>query len=121
MPDSWERFERAAGVVAKTALQHRVAKKTAAKKTKRLKLERVLIRPSIGQALAFNALQQCCGVHGVNDSRAKDSGLIWGGPAHLAALGLSCRHTVTTRIVSLSDVGPMERGHEQAKEDNRAA
>ena len=41
MPDSWERFERAAGVVAKTPLQHRVAKKTAAKKTKRLKLERV--------------------------------------------------------------------------------
>jgi hypothetical protein len=32
-PDAWERFERAAGVVAKSPPQHRVAKK-AAKKTK---------------------------------------------------------------------------------------
>jgi hypothetical protein len=34
-PDAWQRFERAAGVVAKTPPQHRVAKKKkAAKKTK---------------------------------------------------------------------------------------
>jgi hypothetical protein len=37
-PDAWERFERAAGVVAKTPPQHRVAKKkkssTKRKKTK---------------------------------------------------------------------------------------
>jgi hypothetical protein len=32
-PDAWERFERAAGVVAKSPPQHRVAKKKA-KKTK---------------------------------------------------------------------------------------
>jgi hypothetical protein len=31
-PDAWERFERAAGVVAKSPPQHRVAKKTATKK-----------------------------------------------------------------------------------------
>jgi hypothetical protein len=35
-PDAWERFERAAGVVAKSPPQHRVAKKkTAAKKSKK--------------------------------------------------------------------------------------
>jgi hypothetical protein len=33
-PDAWERFERSAGVVAKTPPQHRVAKKKVAKKTK---------------------------------------------------------------------------------------
>ncbi|MEH2565535.1 hypothetical protein [Bradyrhizobium sp. AZCC 2289] len=35
-PDAWERFERAAGVVAKSPPQHRVAKKkkVAAKKKK---------------------------------------------------------------------------------------
>jgi hypothetical protein len=35
-PDAWQRFERAAGVVAKSPPQHRVAKKkkTARKKTK---------------------------------------------------------------------------------------
>jgi hypothetical protein len=33
-PDAWERFERAAGVVAKSPPQHRVAKKKAKKKTK---------------------------------------------------------------------------------------
>jgi hypothetical protein len=33
-PDAWERFERAAGVVAKTPPQHRLAKKKAAKKAK---------------------------------------------------------------------------------------
>jgi hypothetical protein len=35
-PDAWQRFERAAGVVAKSPPQHRVAKKKrkAAKKTK---------------------------------------------------------------------------------------
>jgi hypothetical protein len=34
-PDAWQRFERAAGVVAKSPPQHRVAKKkTVAKKTK---------------------------------------------------------------------------------------
>jgi hypothetical protein len=33
-PDAWARFERAAGVVAKTPPQHRVAKKKPAKKTK---------------------------------------------------------------------------------------
>jgi hypothetical protein len=40
-PDAWERFERAAGVVAKTPPQHRVAKKkkTAAKKTKAKKMK----------------------------------------------------------------------------------
>jgi hypothetical protein len=32
-PDAWARFERAAGVVAKTPPQHRVAKKKTAKKT----------------------------------------------------------------------------------------
>ncbi len=31
-PDAWERFERAAGVVAKSPPQHRVAKKKTAKK-----------------------------------------------------------------------------------------
>jgi hypothetical protein len=31
--DAWERFERAAGVVAKAPPQHRVAKKSKAKKT----------------------------------------------------------------------------------------
>jgi hypothetical protein len=38
-PDAWQRFERAAGVVAKSPPQHRVAKKkkTAAKKTKQKK------------------------------------------------------------------------------------
>jgi hypothetical protein len=40
-PDAWERFERAAGVVAKSPPQHRVAKepkvKKAAKKTKKQK------------------------------------------------------------------------------------
>jgi hypothetical protein len=41
LPDAWERFERAAGVVAKTPPQHRVAKKkkTAAKKTKAKKMK----------------------------------------------------------------------------------
>jgi hypothetical protein len=35
-PDAWQRFERAAGVVAKSPPQHRVAKKKkTAKKTKR--------------------------------------------------------------------------------------
>jgi hypothetical protein len=35
-PDAWERFERAAGVVAKSPPQHRVSKKkTVAKKTKK--------------------------------------------------------------------------------------
>jgi hypothetical protein len=34
VPDAWARFERAAGVVAKTPPQHRVAKKKKAKKTK---------------------------------------------------------------------------------------
>jgi len=37
-PDGWERFERAAGVVAKSPPQHRVAikkKKPASKKTKK--------------------------------------------------------------------------------------
>jgi hypothetical protein len=33
-PDAWARFERAAGVVAKSPPQHRVAKTTTAKKTK---------------------------------------------------------------------------------------
>jgi hypothetical protein len=33
-PDAWARFERAAGVVAKSPPQHRVAKKAAAKKAK---------------------------------------------------------------------------------------
>jgi hypothetical protein len=33
-PDAWDRFERAAGVVAKTPPQHRVGKKKAAKKAK---------------------------------------------------------------------------------------
>jgi hypothetical protein len=34
-PDAWQRFERAAGVVAKSPPQHRVAKKkTTAKKAK---------------------------------------------------------------------------------------
>ena len=37
-PDAWERFECAAGVVAKTPPQHRVAKKTA-KKTKPKKVK----------------------------------------------------------------------------------
>jgi hypothetical protein len=38
-PDAWERFERAAGVVAKTPPQHRVAKKkpTATMKGRALK------------------------------------------------------------------------------------
>jgi hypothetical protein len=31
-PDAWDRFERAAGVVSKSPPQHRVTKKTAAKK-----------------------------------------------------------------------------------------
>jgi hypothetical protein len=31
-PDAWERFERAAGVVAKSPPQHRVAKKPKPKK-----------------------------------------------------------------------------------------
>jgi hypothetical protein len=31
-PDAWQRFERAAGVVAKSAPQHRVAKKKKKKK-----------------------------------------------------------------------------------------
>jgi hypothetical protein len=31
-PDAWERFERAAGVVAKTPPQHRAAKKKKVKK-----------------------------------------------------------------------------------------
>jgi hypothetical protein len=34
-PDAWERFERAAGVVAKSPPQHRVAKKKTAKKSKK--------------------------------------------------------------------------------------
>jgi hypothetical protein len=33
-PNAWERFERAAGVVAKSPPQHRVAKKKTAKKAK---------------------------------------------------------------------------------------
>jgi hypothetical protein len=33
-PDAWERFERAAGVVAKSPPQHRVAKKKVVKKRK---------------------------------------------------------------------------------------
>lgn len=33
-PDAWKRFERAAGVVAKSPPQHRVAKKKAVKKAK---------------------------------------------------------------------------------------
>jgi hypothetical protein len=33
-PDAWQRFERAAGVVAKSPPQHRVGKKTMAKKAK---------------------------------------------------------------------------------------
>jgi hypothetical protein len=33
-PDAWARFERAAGVVAKSPPQHRVAKKNPAKKAK---------------------------------------------------------------------------------------
>jgi hypothetical protein len=33
-PDAWERFVRAAGVVAKSLPQHRTAKKKAAKKAK---------------------------------------------------------------------------------------
>jgi len=33
-PDAWERFERAAGVVAKSPPQHRVAKKKTAVKKK---------------------------------------------------------------------------------------
>jgi hypothetical protein len=38
-PDAWERFERAAGVVAKSPPQHRVAKKKIApKKTKPKKM-----------------------------------------------------------------------------------
>jgi hypothetical protein len=32
VPDAWQRFERAAGVVSKTPPQHRVAKKKNAKK-----------------------------------------------------------------------------------------
>jgi hypothetical protein len=36
-PDAWERFERAAGVVAKSPPQHRVAKKKAVKKAKKPK------------------------------------------------------------------------------------
>jgi hypothetical protein len=38
-PDAWQRFERAAGVVAKSRPQHRVAKKkkTAMKKRRMLK------------------------------------------------------------------------------------
>jgi hypothetical protein len=36
LPDAWERFERAAGVVAKSPPQHRVAKKkTTVKKAKK--------------------------------------------------------------------------------------
>jgi hypothetical protein len=34
-PDAWARFERAAGVVAKTPPQHRLAKKAATKKVKK--------------------------------------------------------------------------------------
>jgi hypothetical protein len=34
-PDAWKRFERAAGVVAKSPPQHRVGKKTTVKKTKK--------------------------------------------------------------------------------------
>jgi hypothetical protein len=34
-PDAWERFERAAGVVAKSPPQHRVAKKPSKKKSKK--------------------------------------------------------------------------------------
>jgi hypothetical protein len=34
-PDAWERFQRAAGVVAKTPPQHRVAKKQNKKKPKK--------------------------------------------------------------------------------------
>jgi hypothetical protein len=33
-PDAWARFERAAGVVAKSPPQHRIAKKKTVKKTK---------------------------------------------------------------------------------------
>ena len=33
-PDAWERFERAAGAVAKSPPQHRVTKKKSAKKKK---------------------------------------------------------------------------------------
>jgi hypothetical protein len=36
-PDAWARFERAAGVVAKSPPQHRVAKKKKAKKRTRAK------------------------------------------------------------------------------------
>jgi hypothetical protein len=36
-PDAWARFERAAGVVAKTPPQHRVAKKKKAKPAKKAK------------------------------------------------------------------------------------
>jgi hypothetical protein len=34
-PDAWQRFERAAGVVAKSPPQHRVAKKKTMKKSKK--------------------------------------------------------------------------------------
>jgi hypothetical protein len=36
-PDAWERFERAAGVVAKSPPQHRIAKKKTATKKRRAK------------------------------------------------------------------------------------
>jgi len=36
-PDAWQRFERAAGVVAKSPPQHRVAKKKLAKKRRKSK------------------------------------------------------------------------------------
>jgi hypothetical protein len=41
-PDAWQRFERAAGVVAKTPPQHRVAKKITKKKKSPKKTSRKL-------------------------------------------------------------------------------
>jgi hypothetical protein len=37
-PDAWQRFERAAGAVAKAPPQHRISKKKAAKKNKPKKM-----------------------------------------------------------------------------------
>jgi hypothetical protein len=39
-PDAWERFERATGVVSKSPPQHRVGKKTAAKKKAKTKKQK---------------------------------------------------------------------------------